>query len=58
MAVMKRQVYEHMELGAAPALDESNKLMAESFTRADFGEGVSSFVEGREPRFEGVTGRP
>jgi enoyl-CoA hydratase/carnithine racemase len=58
MAVMKRQVYEHMELGAAPALDESNKLMAESFTRPDFGEGVSSFVEGREPRFEGVTGRP
>jgi enoyl-CoA hydratase/carnithine racemase len=54
MAVMKKQVYEHMELGAAPALEESNKLMAESFERPDFAEGVASFVEGREPRFEGV----
>jgi len=58
MAVMKKQVYEHLEQAAAPALAESNQLMAESFTRPDFGEGVSSFVEGREPRFEGVTGRP
>jgi enoyl-CoA hydratase/carnithine racemase len=54
MAVMKKQVYEHMELGAAPALEESNRLMAESFGRPDFAEGVTSFVEGREPRFEGV----
>ena len=54
MAVMKKQVYEHMELGAAPALEESNRLMAESFGRPDFAEGVASFVEGREPRFEGV----
>jgi enoyl-CoA hydratase/carnithine racemase len=55
MAVMKKQVYEHLELGAAPALEESNRLMAESFGRPDFGEGVASFVEGREPRFEGVS---
>jgi enoyl-CoA hydratase/carnithine racemase len=54
MAVMKKQVYEHMELGAAPALDESNRLMEESFERPDFAEGVASFVEQREPRFEGV----
>jgi enoyl-CoA hydratase/carnithine racemase len=57
MAVMKRQVYEHMERGAAEALDESNQLMTESFEREDFAEGVASFVEGREPPFEGVTGR-
>ena len=57
MAVMKRQVYEHMEHGAAEALDESNGLMAESFGRPDFAEGVASFVEGRSPEFEGVSGR-
>ena len=55
MAVMKRQVYEHMELGAAEALEESNQLMAESFGRPDFAEGVASFVEGRPPRFGSVS---
>jgi enoyl-CoA hydratase/carnithine racemase len=58
MAVMKRQVYEHLERGAAEALDESNQLMTESFERPDFAEGVASFVEGRPPRFEGVSGLP
>jgi enoyl-CoA hydratase/carnithine racemase len=58
MAVMKKQVYEHLEQGAADALAESNRLMAESFGRPDFAEGVSSFVEGREPRFEGIAQRP
>jgi enoyl-CoA hydratase/carnithine racemase len=57
MAVMKRQVYEHLEQGAAESLDESNRLMAESFERPDFAEGVASFVEGRPPEFEGVSGR-
>jgi enoyl-CoA hydratase/carnithine racemase len=54
MAVMKRQVYEHLERGVAEALQESNRLMAESFGRPDFAEGVASFVEGRPPRFEGT----
>jgi enoyl-CoA hydratase/carnithine racemase len=54
MAVIKRQVYEHLEQGAAESLDESNRLMAESFSRADSAEGVASFVEGRQPEFEGV----
>jgi enoyl-CoA hydratase/carnithine racemase len=57
MAVMKRQVYEHLERGAADSLAESNQLMADSFTRPDFAEGVAAFVEGREPRFEGVSER-
>jgi enoyl-CoA hydratase/carnithine racemase len=54
MAVMKRQVYEHLEAGSAAALEESNALMLESFSRADFGEGVASFVEGRPPAFDGL----
>src|SRR4051812_19903001 len=56
MAVMKRQVYEHLEAGSGAALEESNALMLESFTRADFGEGVASFVEGRPPGFDGLGG--
>jgi enoyl-CoA hydratase/carnithine racemase len=58
MAVMKKQVYEHLEQGAAESLAESNKLMDESFVRPDFAEGVASFVEGRPPRFDGVGGTP
>jgi enoyl-CoA hydratase/carnithine racemase len=53
---MKRQVYEHLEARSGAALAESNALMLESFTRADFGEGVASFVEGRAPAFEGLAG--
>jgi enoyl-CoA hydratase/carnithine racemase len=56
MAVMKRQVYEHLEAGAAAALEESNALMLESFGRPDFAEGVASFVEGRPPAFDGLAG--
>jgi enoyl-CoA hydratase/carnithine racemase len=56
MAIMKRQVYEHLEQGVAESLDESNRLMADSFGRPDFAEGVASFVEGRPPQFKGVGG--
>ena len=56
MAIMKRQVYEHLERGAAESLEESNRLMLESFGRPDFAEGVASFMEGRPPEFEGVAG--
>ena len=41
--------------GLAEALEQSNQLMMESMGRADFTEGVASFVEGRPPRFEGVS---
>jgi enoyl-CoA hydratase/carnithine racemase len=58
MAVMKKQVYEHMERGAGESLEESNRLMAESFGRPDFAEGVAAFVEAREPRFEGNSAGP
>lgn len=55
MAVMKRQVWRHMELGMSEALAESNKLMARSLKQPDFKEGVASFVEKRPPNFSSVT---
>lgn len=52
MAVMKRQVWSHLEQPLAAALEESDQLMLASFGRPDFPEGVTSFVERRPPRFE------
>jgi enoyl-CoA hydratase/carnithine racemase len=51
MARMKRQVYADLEHGLAEALSEADRLMFESFTAPDFVEGVTSFVERRDPRF-------
>lgn len=51
MAVMKRQIWSHLEKPLGDALAESDELMFESFGRPDFPEGVASFVERREPRF-------
>jgi enoyl-CoA hydratase/carnithine racemase len=52
MAVMKQQVWGHLQLGLSEALEESNELMKASLRRDDFREGVRSFVEGREPTFD------
>jgi len=51
MATMKRQVYADLELGLPEALAEADRLMLESFTAPDFVEGVTSFLERRDPRF-------
>ncbi len=58
MAQMKHQVYADLERPLAESLEEANRLMAESFGRPDFGEGVRSFVERRSPNFEPLTGAP
>ena len=51
MAAMKKQVYGDLERGLAPSLDDANRLMIESLQAPDFIEGVTSFVEKREPNF-------
>lgn len=51
MAVMKRQVYEHLHRGLGAAELDAQRLMVESFARPDFQEGVRSFVEKRPPAF-------
>ena len=51
LAIMKRQVYEQLTATLGPSEIEARQLMMESFGRADFKEGVASFMEKRPPRF-------
>jgi enoyl-CoA hydratase/carnithine racemase len=58
MAVMKEQVYADYDKTLSESVEEANRLMLESFTRPDFGEGVRSFLERREPEFEPLSRKP
>jgi enoyl-CoA hydratase/carnithine racemase len=51
MATMKRQVYAALEQPLPDALAEADRLMLASFGAPDFAEGVTSFLERREPHF-------
>jgi len=54
MATIKRQVYADLERTLPDTLEEADRLMLASFTAPDFAEGVTSFVERRDPRFAGL----
>jgi enoyl-CoA hydratase/carnithine racemase len=54
MAIIKRQVYQHLGGRLGPAERESVQLMFESFERPDQREGVISFLEKRPPKFERI----
>jgi enoyl-CoA hydratase/carnithine racemase len=51
MAAIKRQVYGDLDRPLEDALARANELMLASFAAADFHEGVTSFLERRDPRF-------
>jgi enoyl-CoA hydratase/carnithine racemase len=51
MATIKRQVYADLDGALPQALATADELMLESFTAPDFAEGVTSFLERRDPRF-------
>jgi enoyl-CoA hydratase/carnithine racemase len=51
MAVIKRQVWGDWQQSLESSESAAVRLMAESFTRPDFVEGVASFVERRAPAF-------
>jgi enoyl-CoA hydratase/carnithine racemase len=51
MAIMKQQVNRYFQAGIGAAEADAERLMAESFGRPDFAEGVQSFLERRPPNF-------
>ncbi|GAA0356600.1 enoyl-CoA hydratase [Microbispora corallina] len=51
MSIIKRQVWGDWETGLDESRDRAVRLMAESFGRPDFAEGVGAFLERRPPRF-------
>jgi enoyl-CoA hydratase/carnithine racemase len=51
MATIKRQVYADLDRGLGEALAQADELMLASFAAADFQEGVTSFLQRRDPRF-------
>jgi enoyl-CoA hydratase/carnithine racemase len=56
MATIKRQVYAALDQQLPDALADADRAMLASFSAPDFVEGVSSFVERREPLFAPLGG--
>jgi enoyl-CoA hydratase/carnithine racemase len=55
MAAIKRQVHESADQPFAAALEDSERLMLESFSGVDIKEGIDSYLEKREPEFAPLT---
>ena len=54
MAIMKREIYQHLTQELGDAHRDAVDLMRQSFDRPDFKEGVMSFLEKRPPKFSRV----
>ena len=54
MAEIKAQLVRHANVGAREAFADSYSLMMRSFRHPDSKEGVASYVQKRDPRFEGL----
>ncbi|EFC85314.1 enoyl-CoA hydratase-related protein [Parafrankia sp. EUN1f] len=52
MMVSKQLVYQHLQRDLGEAVDQTDRLMRESFRRPDPVEGATAFIERREPRFD------
>ena len=55
LMVIKQQVYKHLDLDFAAAMEETVRLMDESLQRSDFREGVRSYIERRPPQFARIS---
>jgi enoyl-CoA hydratase/carnithine racemase len=58
MATMKSQIYADLDRPLPEALAEADRVMLDSFAAPDFAEGVSSFLERRDPRFAALGAQP
>ena len=55
LMIIKQQVYKHLDCDFSAAMEETVRLMNESLERADFREGVRSYIERRPARFARVS---
>ncbi len=56
VAIIKKQVLDHLEVGFEPAAAESATFMRQALVHPDAKEGARSFMERRTPRFAPWTG--